>query len=101
MGDGEKAWAKKARLVTLLNIEWKEPNHNNLVEFLNTFVIKGNEIYFGRRGAVHAINKQIIVDAFRICQSGYVEDPKDQVIKLIVKELLSSHDIKPPYTNAN
>jgi hypothetical protein len=39
-------------------------------------VIKGNEIYFGRRGVVYVINKQIIVDAVGICQSGYVEDPK-------------------------
>ncbi len=31
MGKGEKTWAHKARLVTLLDIEWKEPNHDNLV----------------------------------------------------------------------
>ncbi len=28
-------------------------NHDNLVEFQNIFVIKGNEIYFGRRGVVY------------------------------------------------
>jgi hypothetical protein len=31
----------------------------------------------------------------------YVEDPKGHVIKLLVKELLFNHDIKPPYTKAN
>jgi hypothetical protein len=76
MGEGEKAWANKARLVTLLNIEWMEPNHDNLVEFMNTFVIKGNDIYFGRRGVMYVISKQIIVDGFGICESGNVEDLK-------------------------
>jgi hypothetical protein len=33
----------------LLAIEWKEPDHDSLVEFLNTFVIKGLDIYFGRK----------------------------------------------------
>jgi hypothetical protein len=47
MGKGEEAWAIKVVLVTLLNIEWKELDHDNLVEFINTFVIKGFEIYLG------------------------------------------------------
>jgi hypothetical protein len=33
MGEGEQAWASKARLITLLDIEWNELNHDNLVEF--------------------------------------------------------------------
>ncbi len=57
MGEGEEAWANKVGLVTLLNIEWKEPNHDVFVEFLNTFVIKGFEIYFARRGIMYVINK--------------------------------------------
>ncbi len=47
MGKGEEAQASKVGLVTLLDIEWKELDHDNLVEFLNTFVIKGSEIYLG------------------------------------------------------
>ncbi len=47
-GKGEEAWASKACLVTLLDIEWKELNHEALVELLNVFFIKGFEIYFGR-----------------------------------------------------
>jgi hypothetical protein len=51
----EQAWASKATLITLLDIEWNELNHDNLVEFLNTFMIKGNEICFGRRDVVYVI----------------------------------------------
>jgi len=50
MGEGEETWVSKAGLVTLLDIDLKELNHDNLVEFLNTFMIKGFEIYFGKRG---------------------------------------------------
>ncbi len=50
VGKGEEAWANKACLVTSLDIEWKELNHGALVKFLNIFVIKGFEIYFGRKG---------------------------------------------------
>ncbi len=57
MGEGEEAWVSKVGLVTLLDIEWKEPNHDVLVEFLNTFVIKRFEIYFGRRGIMYVISK--------------------------------------------
>jgi hypothetical protein len=47
-----------------------------MVEFLITFMIKGNEICFGRKGVVYGIGKQIIAYAFGVCKSGYVEDPK-------------------------
>jgi len=76
MGEGKKTWANKVGLVTLLDIEWKELDLGALVEFLNTFVIKGSKIYFGRRGIMYVINKQIMVYAFRICQTGYIEHPK-------------------------
>jgi hypothetical protein len=33
----EKAWANKARLVGLFEVEWKTPCHNILVEFLNNW----------------------------------------------------------------
>jgi hypothetical protein len=50
----------------LLAIEWKELDHDALVEFLNTFVIKGFEIYFGRRNLVYFISKHLIIDAFGV-----------------------------------
>jgi len=33
MGGKKKPWASKVGLVMLLAIEWKEPNHDALVEF--------------------------------------------------------------------
>ncbi len=75
MGEGKETWANKVGLVTLLDIEWKELDHGALVEFLNTFVIKGSKIYFGRRGIMYVINKQIMVYAFKICQTRYIEHP--------------------------
>jgi hypothetical protein len=57
MGKKKKAWATKVGLVTLLAIEWKEPNHDALVKNLNTFVIKGSEIYFGKKSIVYVISK--------------------------------------------
>jgi hypothetical protein len=61
MGEGKEAWINKVGLVTFLDIEW--------MEFFNTFVIKGYEIYFGKRNIMYVINKQILVDAFGICQT--------------------------------
>ncbi len=85
----------------LLIIEWKEPNHDALVEFQNTFVTKGSKIYFGRRNIVYVISNQLIANASDVYQSGYVEDPKKQMTKTLAEELLFKHDTKPPYTNAN
>jgi hypothetical protein len=36
-GEEERAWAKKAGLVGLFEIEWKTHHHNNLFEFLNNW----------------------------------------------------------------
>ncbi len=100
MGEEKETWANKARLVILLDIEWKELDHDNLVEFLNTFMIKRDEFFLGRRGVVYVISKHIITNAFGVYQSGYVEDPKGQVTRLLIEELLFGHDV-PPYTNEN
>jgi hypothetical protein len=77
-GRKKKVWVSKVGLVMLLAIEWKELDHDALVEFLNTFVIKGSEVYFGRKNIVYVINKLLIADAFGVYQSGYIEDPKGQ-----------------------
>jgi hypothetical protein len=76
MGEGEEDKVSKIGLITLLNIEWKEPDHDVSVEFFNTFVIKGSEIYYGKKGIVYVIGKQITVDEFKVYHNGYVEDPK-------------------------
>jgi hypothetical protein len=33
----ERAWANKVRLASMIDIEWKIPHHNILVEFLNNW----------------------------------------------------------------
>jgi hypothetical protein len=45
----------------------------------------------------------MMANAFGLCQTiKYIEDPKGQMNKLVVEELLyNNHDIKPPYTNAD
>jgi hypothetical protein len=34
-GKEEKAWENRVKLVSMFEIEWKSPQHNILVEFLN------------------------------------------------------------------
>jgi hypothetical protein len=60
----------------LLDIEWKELDHGSLVEFVNTFVVKGFNICFGKEHIVYVINKHMMTNAFKVCQIGYIEDPK-------------------------
>jgi hypothetical protein len=39
---------------------------NIMLEFLNTFVIKGINIYFGYFDKVYVINKHMIIDVFGV-----------------------------------
>ncbi len=48
-------------------MEWHTPMPNVMLEFLNTFLIKGVNIYFGHKDKVYVINKQLIVDVFGVC----------------------------------
>jgi hypothetical protein len=54
---------------------------NVMLEFFNTFLIKGANIYFGHKDKVYVISKQLIVDVFGVCVEGYVEELKGQVNK--------------------
>ncbi len=47
-----------------------------MLEFLNTFMIKGTCIYFGHKDKMYAISKQLIVNVFGVCAEGYIEDLK-------------------------
>ncbi len=47
-----------------------------MLEFFNTFLIKGVDIYFGHKDKVYVIIKQLIVDVFGVCVKGYVEESK-------------------------
>jgi hypothetical protein len=72
----EEDWASKARLIPLFMMSWEASMLDVMLEFLNTFVIKGTYIYFGHKDKVYVISKQLIVDVFGVCAQGYVEDPK-------------------------
>ncbi len=61
---------------------------NVILEFLNTFMIKGTNIYFGHNDKVYIISKQLIVNVFGVCAEGYVKYTKGPVNKsLAVKTL--------------
>ncbi len=49
---------------------------NVMLEFLKTLLIKGAYIYFGHKNKVYVISKKIIIDVFRVCVDGYVEELK-------------------------
>jgi hypothetical protein len=55
---------------------WETLMPDVMLEFLNTFLIKGANIYFGRKDKVYVINKQLIVDVFGVCVEGYVKELK-------------------------
>jgi hypothetical protein len=60
---------------------WEASMLNVMLEFLNTFLIKGVDIYFRHKDKVYVINKQLIKDVFGMCMEEYVEEPKGKVNK--------------------
>jgi hypothetical protein len=65
-------------------MDWQALMLDVMLEFLNTFMTKGVNIYFGHKDKVYVINKQLIVYVFRMS----VEELKGQVNKsLAIKEL--------------
>ncbi len=84
----EEDQAYKARLVPLFLMDWQTLMLDVMLEFLNTFLIKGTYIYFGHKDKVYVISKQLIVDVFGVCVERYVEDLKRQVSKSLVVQAL-------------
>jgi hypothetical protein len=41
-----------------------------MLEFLNTFFIKGVDIYFGHKDKMYIISKKLIVDVFGVWRMG-------------------------------
>jgi hypothetical protein len=76
-------------------MSWEALVLDVLLEFLNTFVIKGTYIYFGHKDNVYVIGKQLTIDIFGICSKGYVKDSKGQVSKSLVVQTLQSCKITP------
>jgi len=48
-------------------MSWEALMFDVMLEFLNKFVIKGTNIYFGHNDNVYVISKQLIVDVFGVC----------------------------------
>jgi hypothetical protein len=65
-------------------MEWDASMPNVMFEFLNTFLIKGANIYFRHKDKVYVISKQLIIDVFGMCADGYVEESKGHVSKSLV-----------------
>jgi hypothetical protein len=72
----EEVWASKAGLVPLFMMDREASMLNVMLEFFNTFLIKGANIYFGHKDKVYVVNKQLIVNVFGICAEGYIKRPK-------------------------
>jgi len=53
----EENWASKAALVPLILMGWETPMPDVMLEFLNTLLIKGTNIYFGHKDKVYVISK--------------------------------------------
>jgi hypothetical protein len=66
-----------------------------MLEFLNTFLIKGINIYFEHKDKVYVISKQLIVDVFGVCVEGYVEKRKGQVNKSLAVQALYNCRLAP------
>jgi hypothetical protein len=69
-------------------MDWHTPMPNVMLEFFNTFLIKGANIYFEHKDKVYVISKQLIVDVFGVCADGYVEESKGQVNKSLAIQAL-------------
>jgi hypothetical protein len=80
---------------------WEAPILDVMLEFLNKFLIKGANIYFGDKDKVYVINKQLIVDVFGVCVEGYVEELKGQISKSLVVLALQSYRFPPTNSSAN
>jgi hypothetical protein len=57
-------------------MDWEALMLDVMLEFLNTFLINGANIYFGHKDKVYVISKQLIIDVFGVCVEGYIEELK-------------------------
>jgi hypothetical protein len=89
--DEEEEWTSKTSRTPLFFMSWEALMFDVMLEFLNKFVIKGTNIYFGHNDNVYVISKQLIVDVFGVCAQGYVKDPKGQVSKSLAIHALQSY----------
>jgi hypothetical protein len=46
MGEVEKRWASKVGLLGLFEVQWRRPQHDLLVEFLNSWKVEKKETIY-------------------------------------------------------
>jgi hypothetical protein len=65
-GKDQKQWVSRVRLVGLLELQWRAPHHDWLVEFLNTYMIKGEITYAKMGKKIVAIDEHLIANVFKV-----------------------------------
>ncbi len=89
----EEEWASKVGLATLFLLNWETSMSNIMLEFLNTFNIKGTNIYFGYQDKVYVISKHLTINVFGVCAKGCIQDPQGQVSNSLALQTLESYKI--------
>ncbi len=89
----EEEWVSKVELATLFLMNWEALMLDIMLEFVNTFIMKGINICFGYQDKVYVISKQLIVDVSIICVKGYIKDPKGQFNDSLALLALESYKI--------
>jgi hypothetical protein len=84
----EEDCASKSGLVPLFLLGWEASMANVMLEFFNTFLIKGANIYIGHEDKVNVISKQLIIDVYGVCVEGSVKEPKGHVNKSLIVQAL-------------
>jgi hypothetical protein len=74
-------------------MNWEALMLDIMLEFVNTFIMKGINICFGYQDKVYVISKQLIVDVSIICVKGYIKDPKGQFNDSLALLALESYKI--------
>jgi hypothetical protein len=64
----EEDQASKAKLILLFLMDWEASMPDVMLEFMNTFLIKGVDVYFGHKDKVYVISKQLVVDVLEFVQ---------------------------------
>ncbi len=97
MGKDEQKWVSIVGLVGLFELQWRVPHHEWLVEFLNTYQIKGETIDARMRKKTTTIDKCLIVNVFKISNKGWKS--QKQIDKQITKAMLQCIALLGGYVN--
>ncbi len=97
MGKDEKKWASIIGLVGLLELQWKTPHYDWLVEFLNTYQIKWKVIYARMWKKTIVIDQHLIADVIKNFNKGWKK--QKQADKQTAKAMLQCITLLGWYVN--